>query len=141
MTTENKNIPKGQTISPEEAAWLAHAQAEQQKSPDRVEEAAKYLAGIIAISLTIFIDKRPNNLADWTTNWLTLAAILWMLATFLSLFVLFPFPYTYQQDNPDSIKAAFQKVARRKRAVLSIAVILFVIALTLAVGVFILGLE
>ena len=77
MAKQNKPAPpdiKGSAPSPEDKAWLEHAAAESRRAPERIEEAAKYLAGIIAISLSIFVSNPPGNLAGWTATVLTVAA-------------------------------------------------------------------
>jgi len=139
MSEENNNILKAQAPTEAELAWLAHAQAEQQKTPERIEETAKYIAGIVAISLTIFIDKRPDDLAEWTDDWLTTVAVVWGIATLLSLFVLLPWRYKYRKDNPASIEAAFKKVSKVKYITLWASVICFLVALGMAIFAFVKG--
>lgn len=58
-------ILKGSPPDPSDTSWLEHARSEQQQQALRLEETAKYLAGIIAISLTIFIDKRRQASYRW----------------------------------------------------------------------------
>ena len=41
--------------TPEDTSWREHKWAEQQKVPERIEDAAKFLATMISISLTISI--------------------------------------------------------------------------------------
>ncbi|MGB5828206.1 MAG: hypothetical protein WBH22_17420 [Pseudomonas mandelii] len=139
MQEQETTILQTQAPTEAELAWLAHAQAEQQKTPERIEETAKYLAGIIAISLTIFIDKRPDGLAEWTSNWLTTSAVLWGVAALVSLFVLLPWRYRYKADNPASIEMAFGRVTKVKYVLLWISVICYLVALGLGVYVFIKG--
>ena len=112
-----------------EKAWLAHYAEEQRKTPARLEEVAKYLAGIISISLTIFIDKRPPNLQIWTQGTLTTAAVFWMLSAFLSFIVLFPWWYRYHAQSPDSIEQMHQRLVRVKFILLIASVVFYLVAL------------
>ena len=116
--------------------WLEHARSEQRKAPERIENTAKYLAGIIGISLTIFLNKQPEQLASWTKTLHTLAAVLWMAAAVSSFFVLYPWRYRYNPDSPSDIQRALAKVIRVKRVILIIAIILYLVALGLGCWVY-----
>lgn len=118
----------------DDRAWLEHYRQEQRNTPARLEETAKYLAGIISISLTIFIDKRPANLESWTQGTLTGAAVLWMLSALLSFAVLFPWRYRYREDSPADVRHAHRRVVRVKWTLLLCSVVLFLAAL--GIGVF-----
>lgn len=135
MSEENTPL-RAQSSAPsdDDRAWLAHYQEEQRKTPARLEETAKYLAGIISISLTIFIDKRPASLESWTQGTLTFAAVLWMLSALLSFTVLFPWRYRYRADSPADVRRAHRRVVRVKMALLVCSVVLFLAAL--GIGVF-----
>ncbi|MFN7115716.1 MAG: hypothetical protein ACK4TA_02900 [Saprospiraceae bacterium] len=132
-------ILKGSAPDPSDTSWVEHARSEQQQQALRLEETAKYLAGIIAISLTIFIDKRPANLAAWTGDVLTGAALVWMGAAFLSFLVLFPWRYRYAPDSPDDIRRAFRRVVQVKWALLVAATVCFLVALGMGVWAFLKG--
>lgn len=125
--------------SDDDQKWLEHYRQEQRNTPVRLEETAKYLAGIISISLTIFVDKRPANLQDWTQGTLTLAAVLWMLSALLSFAVLFPWRYRYREDSPADIRRAHRRVVRVKMTLLVCSVALFLTALGIGVFAFVKG--
>lgn len=136
MAKQEAPILQGQAPSAAELAWLKHAQDEQQKAPERIEEAAKYLAGIVSICLTIFMDKDPRSLISGLDIYLHAVSVLWMIAVVLSFFVLFPTRYPFTKDSPASIKAAFQQVAKTKRNYLKVAMGCFLFGLGLALFVF-----
>ncbi len=108
---------QGQAPSAEELAWLKHAQEEQQKAPERIEEAAKYLAAIVSICLTICFDKIPNIPQPMDELLIPIIGGLWMLAVVLSFFALFPTRYRYIKDSPEFFKyKALRKQAYYARA-------------------------
>jgi len=123
----------------EDLKWIAYYQEEQLRTPARLEETAKYLAAIVSVSLTIFIDKRPPNLLPWTQLTLTAAAVLWMGSVMCSFFVLFPWRYRYRADSPADVRRAHASIVRVKMTVLLVAVVLFLAALALGVAAFVLG--
>lgn len=125
--------------SDDDQKWLEHYREEQRNTPVRLEETAKYLAGIISISLTIFVDKRPANLQEWTQGTLTVAAVLWMLSALLSFAVLFPWRYRYREDSPADIRRAHRRIVRVKMALLVCSVALFLTALGIGVFAFVKG--
>ncbi len=130
---------KGMPPSEAEESWIKHAQTEIQKEPARLEEVAKFLVGVVSISLTIFISKRPEGLADWTGAWFVTATVLWMLSVLLSFFVLYPLRYRFNEDSPDSIRKAYQKITNHKRMVLVLSLLSFFVALGLAAYAFLAG--
>jgi hypothetical protein len=119
--------------SPSDLSWLKHAQADQQKAPERLEETAKYLSGIVSIALTIFISNQAKEVVGAAENWLVGAVLLWMLAVVLSMFVLFPWRYSFVSDAPQSIQDAYSRVVKTKRLLLIISMIAFLIGLGSAV--------
>lgn len=133
--------PKAKGIPPSKVdeSWIEHVQADIQKQPERLEETAKYLTGIISISLTIFISNPPKGLAAWTSSWFTTATIIWMASAVLSIFVLFPWRYTLNEDSPEDIKRAYAKITKRKRRVLVLTLVAFLLALGLATYAFLAG--
>ena len=121
--------------------WIQHAKDEQRNAPGRIEETAKYLAGVISISLTIFIDKRPLTLQAWTQIPLSIAAVLWMMAALGSFTVLFPWRYTYREDSPSDIRRAYRRIVKVKMILLAISTVLFLAALSCGIFAFIKGWE
>lgn len=133
--------PKATTTQPSksELDWLDHARADLQKQPERLEDTAKFITGIVSISLTIFISNQPEDLAAWTRNWFLVATLLWLLSVVVSVFVLFPRRYTYRSDDPVDVMQAYKRVVRNKHFLLIISLGLFIGALAVACYAFTAG--
>lgn len=123
-------------LQPEDKAWLEYYAEEQRKTPARLEEAARYLTGIISICLTIFIDKKPPNLAWWAIDGLTLASVFWLAAAVMTCIVMFPMRYRYHEASPDSIRGLHEKIVRLKYRLLVAGALLFVAGMFIALYIF-----
>lgn len=128
---------QGRPPTEHEISWVNHARTEQQNEPARHEETAKFLAGIISISLAIFIDNRPEDAPAWAQITTTIAALLWMVSALLAFAVLFPRRYRYHADSPDNIEDQWTRIASVKYRLLVASVVFFLIALALGVAVFV----
>ncbi|MEM1328431.1 MAG: hypothetical protein AAGI23_20925 [Bacteroidota bacterium] len=133
MPDEQPTIPKGRPPQSDRKALLERLEAEQARTPERVEEAAKYLGAVVSIALTILVGK---DLAEWTTETFRAAAVLWLFSAVLSFLVVMPFPYRYGAGSAASIERTFSRVAKVKYGLLVAAVILFLFGLGLAVAGF-----
>lgn len=120
-------------------SWLAFIEKEKQEAPKRLEDTAKFLAGIISISLTVFITKRPEGLAEWTGKWFVWAAVFWVLSAVASFFVLYPLRYDFAPDSPDDIRRAYRKITVHKQILLFVSLLLFLWALGFASYAFVCG--
>ncbi len=131
-------VPKAQGKVPEESdtSWTTFALEEKQKEAERLEETAKFLVGIISISLTIFISNRPESYTAWAGQSFQFATALWMLSALFSFGVLFPWRYGFHEESPDSIQSAYQKIVRYKRWILIASVLFFLAALGIAAHAF-----
>ena len=126
--------PKVKATAPDrtDLAWVNHAQADKQKEPERLEDTAKFLAGVITVSLTLFLTNRPKGLPSWTEDWYAAATIAWMTSALLGFFVLFPWRYRFNKDNPESIQSAYRKITKVKRTLLVLSLACLFLALGLA---------
>ena len=52
---DQPEVIKSSTSSPDTKSWFEYTWKEQQETPNRLEDAAKFMASIISISLTIFL--------------------------------------------------------------------------------------
>ena len=129
------------TPSDTDKSWLAHAQKEKQEAPKRLEDTAKFLVAIISISLTVFIRKRPEGLADWTDGWFVFATVCWVVSALLSFFVLFPWRYSFNPDSPADIQRAYHRISTTKRTLLFLSLGCFLLALGVAAYAFMAGLN
>ncbi len=117
---------------PEEDSWLDFVQEQEQRQAERVEDAAKFLAGMISIAFAIFLKTDEEAFNGATNPWLVkVAAGLWLLSLGASFFVLFPQKYRYSKASATSIQFMNQRVVQRKRGWLLGAMGLFVVALGL----------
>jgi len=143
MEKEKENeapIIQARKASPEAAEWHKFQREQQQKSPERIEDAAKFLAGMISISLTIFLQVDANAFNDWAgTGILNLAVGLWFLSLLAAFVVLFPEPYAYNKSSAEDIQRMIQVVTRFKYRCLLASVVCFMVALGLAGGIFLWG--
>lgn len=123
--------PKAAGRPPDHAndPWRQRVQEDIQKAPERLEETAKFLVGIISISLTIFLSDRPEGLAPWTAGWFVAATVWWLLSALLGFFVLFPWRYRFHEDSPEDIQRAYGRITRTKRRLLLGSLACFFVAL------------
>lgn len=127
---------------PDEAdkAWRAWVRKNREDAPQRLEEAAKYLSGMISICFTIFLSVHEKVFEGleraWQVNW---AVPLWLLSVLLTLFVLLPMPYGVNVDSASSIERALQRIVRVKYGLLIAAMLFFVVALGMLAGLYVYG--
>ncbi len=92
---ESIKLP-GKKASEEDKSWHEFVRAQQQKEAERVEDAAKYLSGMIGIAFAIFLktdaDAFSHQASSGTVTW---AAGLWLLSLCISFFIFFPWKYAY----------------------------------------------
>ena len=122
--------------TPEDQSWLEHSWKNQQEEPSRLEDAAKFLAGMISISLTIFLKINQDgavSIAKYEgTSWIVVS---WLLSLIFSFAVLYPFSYRFAPNSVDSIKKMHQRVVRTKQILLAVSVALFLLSLV-SLGVY-----
>jgi len=123
--------------APDTKSWYAYIWQEQQQSPNRLEDAAKFLASMISISLTIFLAVGKTAFENIARHGpVKVAVVLWLVSLLFSFFVLFPWRYRFVSESIQSIKAMHQKVVRVKRVLLILSLVLFLAALTLLAVLF-----
>jgi len=130
MTQEK--IIKSRKTAGDTRSWYEFFWREKQETPNRIEDAAKYLATMISISLTIFLAIGKTAFENGQPDFLIkLSVSCWLLALLVSFFVLFPWRYKYISDSVKSMKEVHQRVMRVKYILLIISLILFMSALSL----------
>jgi len=110
---------KSRKPSPETKSWHEYILKAEQETPNRLEDAAKFLATIIGISATVMLAagkafSDPPQL-DLLTK-ITLA--LWLLALIAAFLVMFPWRYRYHRESAQSIKAMHRRLVRVKDGLL-----------------------
>lgn len=112
--------------------WLQYLRDNKAKEGERLEDAAKFLSGMISISLAIFLKVDEEAFSALSLMGFTVAVVgLWLVSLALAFFVFFPFPYRYNEQSPGSVKAFHQKMVRRKRRLLLWSTVCFFGALLL----------
>lgn len=120
----------GRFASPEKKAWREHLLKMRQEEPYRLEEAAKFLAGMISISLSILLDINENAFVGKShLGWIATGIVLWLLSLLCAFLVLFPWKYAYSEDEALSLESMHRHIVRTKRGFLIAAALLFTAAL------------
>jgi hypothetical protein len=141
--SQEKEPPKiiaAKKASEADQSWIKHQREVQQKTPERIEDAAKFLSGMISISLTIFLKLNPDGFkAVAGSGVLNLAVILWIASLVVTFLVLFPAPYNYNDSSSASIRRMHKRVVRYKYWMLGLGDFFFLAALGVLVGLYVAG--
>ena len=128
---------QGKPAPPDTKSWYEHIWKTQQETPARLEEAAKFLSGVISITLTLFLTVGKGAFEDVRpAGWAGAALGMWLLSLVLCLLVIFPRRYDYCDTRVDSIKQAHARIVKVKYTMLATGVVLFLIALAILTLVF-----
>ncbi len=123
--------------APDTRSWYEYVWREKQETSNRLEDAAKFLATMISISLSIFLAIGKTSFENYENKiFLKLSILLWLFSLLVSFFVLFPWRYRYSSTAVDSIKEMHQKVVRVKYWFLIASLVLFLSALSILVCLF-----
>ena len=120
--------------------WHEYILKQQMETPKRLEEVARYLSGMISITLTIFLvgDEKAFQESNNTT-WVVIASVVWLISLLLTLIVQFPWRYHYAPESAESVQNMHDRIVRNKYRALVTATALFVLALGILVAVFLGG--
>ncbi len=139
MTDNHTPEPiKATPAGPEKESWVRFSWKEKQETPKRYEDAAKFLASMISISLAIFLSIAGKNglSTPQHTTGIRVALVLWFLSMLLAFIVLFPLPYKYAKDSIASFQKAHAKIVRVKGFLLSASLVSYFIALFILGAIF-----
>jgi hypothetical protein len=117
LPEQEEELPKIKaTISTEaELSWVEHQRKENQDTPRRLEDIAKFLSGLFSISLIIILSPYSEVLkANKTSRWLQLGVGCWLVSLLFTLAVVFPFRYRYISNSEISIREMHNKIVRIK---------------------------
>ena len=127
----------GEKPAPDTESWYEYTWKEQQQTPNRIEDAAKFLATMISLSLSIFAALGKSMFESGHVPGLVKAAlVLWLSALVCSFLVLFPWRYRFAKDSVQSFKAMHKKLVRVKYSLLALGLILFLAALSILTAIF-----
>jgi hypothetical protein len=127
--------------------WQACHHSTQEETPRRLEEAAKVLSGIIAVTLTLVIGEAglmPSASPASTEESLPPALLLtgtglWLLSLLLAFVVVFPMRYRYVSRSSEDIRRMHEQTVKRKHRLLWASVALYLAALGIAAWVYLFG--
>lgn len=136
--SENQPI-QAKKASPTTQKWHNFQLETQQKTPERLEEAAKFLTGTISLTLTIFLIGDDKLLQNADKSVVGFIAISWLLSLLAAVLVIFPRYYRYRSDSAQSIQQTHTQVVNFKYILLVVSAALFFMALLGLVGVFLLS--
>ena len=130
--TEKKEMKEieveGQPAPPDTKSWFEYSWKLQQGVPERLEDAAKFLAVMISLSLTI-ISTALGQLKAIVVQpvFIFIGLMLWLAALFFAFLVLFPRKYRFHSMSIESIKKTHALIICTKQVRLFIAVVLYFI--------------
>lgn len=120
--------------SPDTQAWHDYRRSSEQQEPQRLEEAAKFLAGMASITFTLLLSTDGDLLKGKAPGVQALVSVAWMISLLLAFIVLFPRPYRYAKDSAASIERMHRRVVRWKAWTLIWAVVFFLLGFLLLAG-------
>jgi len=130
---EKEKVVKSKEPPKDAEAWFEYIGQEERKTPERLEDAAKFLATMIAISLSIFtavVKASGVSLSTWSAK---IALFAWLLSLLIAFLVLFPFRYRWVSTSVKSIKTMHARIVRIKWILLIASSFLFFAALCILV--------
>lgn len=139
MTNPNDQAKKkvvsvtGNQPDPDTKSWYEYQWKQQQQTPQRLEEAAKFLSGTISICLALFLALGKSQIENLKTNSAALIiAISFLLTSLLiCLLVLFPWRYRFAGDSIQDFKRAHNRIVMFKRILLTAGLLLFLLSLSI----------
>lgn len=114
----------GEPPMPDAEKWHDYGLQMQQETPKRIEDAAKFLAGMITISLTLTIPYLDRLLEIFHHKlWVKVGFALWLISLALIFFVIYPRKYQFHSQSAQQIKAVHQRLWRYKRTLFILSVV------------------
>jgi len=113
--------------------WFFYVRDVERKTPDRLEDAAKFLSAMITISLSIFlaINQSGGDLIITLPVKISLGA--WISSLVMAFLVLLPFRFRCISTSVNSIKGMHKRILRTKWILLILSSLLFFAALVILV--------
>jgi hypothetical protein len=115
--------------TPDEDAWHSWRRADEQETPKRLEEAAKFCAGLYGVTYAILLGSDVDALKHANEDTLKLVAGLWLVSLVTAFVVVFPLPWVYRSDSAASIADMHRRVVRFKYRALKLSAGLYLFAL------------
>lgn len=121
---------QGIPAPPDTKSWFEYSWKLRQEIPNRFEDAAKFLATIIALTLAITstaLDKLKVIFIHPII--LFIALIFWLVALLFAFLVLFPEKYQFHSKSIESIKKTTDQIVRTKQKRFVISTVFYFIPL------------
>ena len=121
---------QGTPAPPDTKSWFEYSWKLQQEIPNRFEDAAKFLATIISLTISIIItalEKLKIILIHPLLVFVVLA--FWLAALLFAFLVLYPEKYQFHSKSIDSIKRTTDQIVRTKKNRFVISTVLYFIPL------------
>ncbi len=135
MEEQPSNAPaalRGRPATPDEEAWHNFRRQSEQETPKRLEEAAKYLSGLISVVIAIFSASDDSNIFKKISGpWQGSIFLMWTVALAATLFVIFPLRWRQVSQSAADIERVHRASVRFKYWMLALGVILFLLAVGL----------
>ncbi len=123
--------------TPEEESWPAWRRTDEQETPKRLEEAAKFCTGLYGITYAILLGSNAKALQYAPAYTIKVVAVLWLLSLVSAFLVVFPMPYAYRSNSAASIQAMHGRVVRFKYRALLLSAGLYLLALGMLTWVYV----
>ncbi len=124
---------KAKKAGKDKELWYEFLIEEHQQTPNRIENTAKAIAGIISITLTLLISLLQEETDVLALENYKTVIVLWLISAILSFFVIFPFPYRYSQLSINSFIKSHRRTILIKYTLLIISTILYLTGMLLLV--------
>jgi len=132
---------KSKKVSKEQQSWFEYLMETRQKEPDRLEEAAKFLSGLISVCFTLLLTINEEAFIGFEKSGLVKLALgLWLISIILSLSVIFPKRYKFSAYNISSIKQLHNRIVKTKSTRLWISTSFFCAGLLILLIIFFINL-
>lgn len=122
------------TVTAADKSWLDWQQKEKQETVKRLEDTAKFLAGVSSLSLSILLGVNREALKSISNEGgMKFALCCWLLSIVLTLIVVFPFPYKYVSNSADSIRTLYKRISNTKFILILLGALFYLTGLSLMV--------
>ncbi|HLC15942.1 MAG TPA: hypothetical protein VJL89_06915 [Thermodesulfovibrionia bacterium] len=135
------NEIQGQFSPPDTKSWFEYSWKLQQDVPARYEDAAKFLATMISLSLTIFttaLDKL--KVISFPPVVLLVSLVIWLIAMFFAFHVLWPKSYYFYDKSVESVKKAQKEIIHTKKKYFTLSAVLYFVPFVILILTYVLTL-
>ena len=138
QSTKKQIAIQGKMSSLEIESWMTYSWETKQQTPARLEDAAKYLAVMMTVAITLFLGVIEKNALLTTSSWwIKSIPLLWCLSLILSFLVLYPKKYLFNASSAESIQQMTEKIIQWKQRIFFAASLCFIVGMGLLVWKFI----